>query len=311
MNQKDRLKIGKQQLKNYLASQYPKWRHVQVLIIHIILKNMPNFYSNIIEDIKQPYDATGEITLNKEIKNGLIFSALAETMQYIEDLFSLMLLSKNIEYFVKNVIRYNATKVYQYIKKFNVNDLKNICSEYQIPYFDINKDWQNAQELFLMYKKAILNLQENLAKFVDFYLKYEKFYSQYKHGLSVALNPYGSKTPSSIEANEGYLMIYDNTEISKITAKSKKLICIPHLTPAVAKSILQLNQEENLLRAEFNILSIDDLIIISKNIGEMLEILHLNLFEICNNTEKTDFNEYYLPYKQDNKYIKMGFPVDN
>lgn len=310
MKKEDRLIIGKQQLKNYLASQYPKWRYVQILTISKILKNLRDFYRDDIEDIKQPYDMSGEITINKEVKNGLIFSALAETIQYIEDLFSLMKFSKNIEYFVKNVIKYNATTIYQYIKTFKIEDLKFICEEYQIPYFNINEEWRDYPELFFIYKEAILNLQQNITKIVEFYKKYESFYLQYKHGLTVALNPFGSEQPSLLDINEGYLMIYDKVEISKIMAsKKQKMILIPHLTQEVAKSVSQLNQEENLLRAEISTICIEELLELSKNICELLQILHTNLINICDNTEKQDFHNFCLPYKKDNKYATMGFPV--
>jgi len=104
MTDEERLKAGKYQLKIYHANQYTLWRVAMVKSLKQIIDNMDKFYKDMKFELKQTDDDTGDKTVHCEIKNGLMFEALAQSMQAIEDLFSLMLNARNIPFLSKMLL---------------------------------------------------------------------------------------------------------------------------------------------------------------------------------------------------------------
>lgn len=72
--------------------------------------------------------------IKNEVRIGWIFEALSHAEQAIEDLFSFLMLSKNIDTFVKNVVNYNATDVKRYIWNFKTNDPSKFLGEFFLPW---------------------------------------------------------------------------------------------------------------------------------------------------------------------------------
>lgn len=309
MKKEDRYIVGKQQLQYYISCQYPKWRYAYVKSIEKILNNLDDFYVDNIRELKQDYDLSGEITINKEIKNGLYFAALSETMQYIEDLFSLMLLSRDIEYFAKNVITYNATKIIQYIEKFNVDDVQYILQEYQIPYFDLDNKWEDFPDVFEDYKVAVLLIQDMFKLIKSFFMKYKLYYNQYKHGLSIGLNPFCTNANGNDKLDEATLMVFDNKQFQKrYRNKPIPALIIPNLTPEIAQNAIQLNEEENLLRTILSTISFAEIINVSKNTNILIQLLHNNLWNISENKNIKGLHKYQFPTKLLNETLTISFP---
>ena len=103
LTEKEKFEAGKAQMYQYLDSQYLAWHIVAVESIKKLILNLDDFYSDITGE-NQPLSIVEHEQIKNEVRIGWIFEALSHAEQAIEDLFSFLMLSKNIDTFVKNVV---------------------------------------------------------------------------------------------------------------------------------------------------------------------------------------------------------------
>ena len=179
MTKEERYKAGQSQMKFYYSNLYLDWRYVEVLTIN-----------NIVNKFDIVYD---EYKNDKEmIINGWYYEAMAQTIQSIEDLFSMVFYSKDVEWFAKSVIHYNASEIKKKIEKYECKDINKLCEDFRIPYLNMSIEWP-VQDTYDFVKKSLIFIQDSISNIIIFYKKYYKDYCQYKHGMSVALSKFGNK----------------------------------------------------------------------------------------------------------------------
>jgi hypothetical protein len=240
----------------YLQSYYSDWRLAKILTIKKVLSNRCDFYSDIIHDIKGDHDSVGEATIAQEIKHGLHFDAIAHCVQYVEDLFAFFRAAELPDYFVKNIITYDAGQVTNKIKGCRP-DAKMVSNLYHFPHDLPFSDVASREG----YDKGVLNLIELTKDCVKFYKDYEFIYNQYKHGLSVAMRPVGTTyVKEQIEEDkagtfEACLAVYDNFGLETATKKgnfnTKHGVIMPGFSENVQPFISELSAENNYLRLVF------------------------------------------------------------
>jgi hypothetical protein len=240
----------------YLNSYYANWRLTKVLTIEKLLKARHTFYNDIILDVKDHRDEDGSATIAQEIKNGLYFDAIAHCVQYVEDLFALIKAAQQPDYFVKNIITYKAGEVTNFIKSFNA-DAKTVAKVYHFPH-DIKFQKQEDQNVFDEGVQKLICLTEEI---ISFYKGYEFIYNQYKHGLTVAMRPFGNiYTTDQIKKDmagdsEPYLAVYDNLNLEAASKKGtfnlRQGVLMPGFTENVQPFIADLSKENNFLRFVF------------------------------------------------------------
>lgn len=160
LTEKEKFEAGKAQMYQYLDSQYLAWHIVAVESIKKLILNLDDFYSDITGE-NQPLSIVEHEQIKNEVRIGWIFEALSHAEQAIEDLFSFLMLSKNIDTFVKNVVNYNATDVKRYIWNFKTNDPSKFLGEFFLPYFDLDDSltWADHQDCYIEYRIAVLRMQ--------------------------------------------------------------------------------------------------------------------------------------------------------
>lgn len=312
MDNNARLRAGKHQLRYYMSCQYPMWRVVMVKSIRRILDNLNEFYAPIREEIRSSEDEIIEDTEQVEIRNGLFFEALSQSVQAVEDLFSLMKNCNDTEYFAKKVITYKANEVTQYIRGFDSDNLESVLKEFHVPYFSPNDPWEN-REVFNQYCIASKIIQEYVKELVEHHKTYYFHYCQYKHGLTVALRPYGTrnKKPSGSNAHEGIAMVFDNIFFGKRYRKSPPALMIPDVHPDLPGCITALHNEDNLLRAELKVVNIDLFVGVVEKAYTLLSVLQKNLVMKSEQFEDTQIIEYAFPTKNYQRLLIIGFPTGN
>ena len=253
MTNEERTKASKDQILRYLFSYYPQWRVVKISAIKKILDNKYEFFKDIIPTFKQPDDDTGAATIPQELTNGLIFNALAECLQYIEDLFLLVKCSKDQDWFIKNIVTYRSGRITNFIESFD-SSTKSLCKFFLFPLVSKN-DWPN-RETRDAFDVGVKDLKEKVDDIKLFFKEYKFFYNQYKHGLTIALRPYGIFDKETIDKKKlkrtsAYIVACDNLSIDKIIGQSdrfKQFLAMPCLTPNTKKHLNALQAEDNLLR---------------------------------------------------------------
>ncbi len=250
MTDEQRLKASIDQIEGFFRSYYFGWRLAKILINEKVLINRREFLADISTDLKQYEEQNPETIIAQEIANGLSFDILSNCIQYIEDLFALLKAGKKKEFFIKELITYNAGKVENFIKEKMNN--ATLCDLFYFPKIkDIeNEDVKNAINDGLTKLAAKINLIK------EFYNTYQFHYNQYKHGLTVALKPYGDLDPSFLEnvykaEFNPYLVAIDNLAIKKVSSNKHRYqdyMMMPCLTKNTSPFISQLDSEDNLLR---------------------------------------------------------------
>jgi hypothetical protein len=173
----------------YIQNYYPDWRLAKVLTIKKLLAQRYEFYKDFIQDVKSHRDENGEATIAQEIRNGLYFDAISQSVQYVEDLFALINASLKPDYFIKNIINYDAGKVTNLIKSFNANvSAKKISEAFHFP-DNLPFTTEDDKKAYDVQVDYLLSLVKDVAKF---HKDYEYFHNQYKHGLAVAMRPFGN-----------------------------------------------------------------------------------------------------------------------
>lgn len=314
---RERYLSGKAQMKMFGANQYPYWRVVAVKSIRKILLDADSFYSNLEDEIYFNKSGEGETNnqidiVNNEIKNGWMFEAISQAEQAIEDLFSLLKNSNDIAYFAKNVVNYNATEVKKYIWNFQADKLEYIMQEFKLPYCLLDEPWED-QDTFELYKESILRMQQWLQELITFHKKYYLDYCQYKHGMSVALCPFGQQHMKSEEKrnpHEGVLITFDSYTVEKRHKVSGGLPQIAmYVDPKILPYIRHLHSEGNLLHYSMHVVSIDEIVSITEKAFALLNIVWVNLLKRCEITDEDKVNKYAFPANDYKKYYIIEFPV--
>ncbi len=253
MNAEDLRSASRDQIKRYLASFYPDWRYAKILSLEKILQSKFEFFETIKDDIKQPDDQTGDATVAQELTNGLLFSALVECTQYVEDFLVFLRSTSDLDHFIQRVVTYSAGKIANFAKAMDCGE-DNLRSLFLVPIIRAT-DWP-APEMSLKYAEGVETLCQHTLEVVDFYLKHSFFYAQYKHGLTVALRPYCIFRDEQIERSRknpasGHLVAVDNLSIRSVFSQSERFhgtVVIPALTENTKSHLADLDEENNLLR---------------------------------------------------------------
>lgn len=314
---RERYLSGKAQMKMFGANQYLYWRVAAVKSMRKILLDADRFYSDLEDEIY--FDKSGETEannqidiVNNEIKNGWMFEAISQAEQAIEDLFSLLKNSDDIAYFAKNVVNYNATEVKKYIWNFQADKLEYIMQEFKLPYFLLDEPWEN-REVFEFYKESILRMQQWLQELIAFHKKFYLDYCQYKHGMSVALRPFGRQHMKSEERrnpHEGVLMTFDSYTVEKRHKVSGTLPQMAmYLDPTIIPYVSRLHSEGNLLHYSMHVVNIDEIVSITEKAFALLNIVWTNLLKRCEITDEDKVNEWAFPANDYKSCYIIGFPV--
>lgn len=198
-------------------------------------------------------------------------------------------------YFAKNVVNYNATEVKKYIWNFKTEDIKYIMDEFNLPYFTLDKPWEN-EKTFAYYKTAVLLMQQYLQELVAFHKKYYLDYCQYKHGISVALCPFGkqhTKNEEKRDLHEGVLMTFDSYTVGKRQKASGELPqMMMYLTPEIMPYVSRLHFEGNLLHYSMHVVDIDEVAQITEKAFTLFNIVWVNLIKRCEVTNEDKIHEW-------------------
>lgn len=249
MTDKERQAASKDQIERFFSSYFSHWRLARILLNEKILAEKYAQLNGIAEFIMNEGDDI-EGVIAQEMTSGLEFDTLSHCVQYIEDLFALLNAGKRKEYFVKSVTSYDAGAIKTFInRKFSDKEL---CELFYFPYFEQFDNTENDK----VYKQGLAELRQRVEKLRLFYEQYHFFYEQYKHGLTVALRPFGNYSPEQIlddkhGKGKSYLAAFDSLSVRKASKKKGRYpdyMLMPCFTENVQKHIKTLEAEDNLLR---------------------------------------------------------------
>lgn len=313
LTEKARYTAGKSQLVTFLSNKYLLWRIVAVKSIRKLLLEADDFYKDILTDAMQP-DASVDV-VNHEIRNGWLYEAMAQSEQAIEDLFSLLKNSTEIAYFAKNVVNYRAPEVKQYIWNFDCNNIEYMMEQFKLPYFPLDdaQAWGEHQDVFQIYKESVLLMQDYLSRLIQYHKRYYLDYCQYKHGMAVALRPFGKSHKHNEKPEnllEGVFMTFDNYSVDKRMRTGEIPQLAFMLTPEVQPYLVALHNEQNLLHYTMHHADIEEAVKITEMAYTLEAVVWENLIKRSETSDEDTIHEWAFPLIDYRKQAVIGFPVD-
>lgn len=315
MTDEERLNASIDQIYTYYDSQYTEWRIAVVKSIRKILLNLEGFYQNLLPELE--YENDNRDIVHCQIRNGWFYEAVSQAEQAIEDLFSTMMNLGDMAYFAKDVIRYSAAKVKDYIWNFKADDLEYICDQLGIPYFSFDEPWEH-EDVFEGYKEALLRTRGFIKELQEFHKKYYQDYCQYKHGLSVGLNPMQNplmkddvERLNKLMENplEGGLQTFHQGTLAQYQARTGSLPAMGLLLkPGTHKHLRELHDEGNLLFFTMHHVDMDEIVKITEQACILLNVLWTNIIWRCQEKETDEFHRIAFPAEDIRHTYEIGFP---
>lgn len=281
--------------------------------IQKILINIDDFHYGIDSDDIQDADRD---YVHLEIKNGWLYEAVSHAEQVIEDLFSVLMTSKDIDTFAKDVIQYSVGKV-KNIYGILMTRIWNMLHRNFVCLFSMDEEWGNA-EAFSHYKESLLLIQQYTKELKAFHIKYYRDYCRYKHGLSVGLtpmqNPLMKEDTERVEAmksnpGEEALYTFHSEPVDEYEKKNRELPAMTiFLKPGIQPHVRALHDEKNLLYSTLHVVNIMEVVKITEKASILLDIVFRNILNKC--SEKEYFSEIALPVERMEECVIIGFPTE-
>ncbi|OJW81753.1 MAG: hypothetical protein BGO69_14700 [Bacteroidetes bacterium 46-16] len=287
---------------HYLSAMGYDWRLIKVRGIEKMLIEKYTFF----KELTPQYDEGAEAMIAQEVTIGLYCDAISECVQYVEDLFALIRASENPDYFIKNIITYQAGQVTSKIKTF-VSNKESIETAFHLPKgitFSLQEDTEN-------YANGIVEMQNLCNDIIKFYQEYEYFYVQYKHGLTIPFRPFGNSYSVEQVSQEKcgelvpFIAAYDNFNLKassqRGTFSTNHGVMMPGFSENVQAVLTTLHDENNYLRFVFPPnpdLHISQLVIVAKKINLCIRTFVYNFYHKLKDNPNsiasqipTDFNK--------------------
>jgi len=318
----DKKKANDSQMQTFLSGYDDQWRLTKLVSIKMMLEDREKLKRKLRSFYGPDFKKNEDDYVYNETTNGLIFSAISELLMYFEDYFVLMNYIREDEEFIKQVVQYWAGTIGKVPKRISQLSDDNLIKAYMIPNKDYILGVMSDQSIDIkesnleIYDQGVKNILDYTKVIVESFNKYRFFYNQYKHGLTVALRPFGGKLNKSElirrkSSLDGLPVCYDNETIEKSFSNGKsRAFVIPNLTPDIQPGITQLQEEQNLLRYHYeDIVDINDLINIGKKVHLLIRTLIKNRFDYVY-PEKDQANTLFLPYpKKRNEFSFAQFTI--
>jgi hypothetical protein len=317
MAESNKEKANRDQINTFLNAYYSEWRYIEILSIEKRLAEKYEFYADIIEQVKKTDNSAGEHTIAQAVSNGLMFEAIQHSIQYIEDLFAFIHAAKNKTYFIRNIIQYNAGKIENSINSFKF-EKKYICEKFQFPFYPDDKDYTDEErKTWGLMQEAIDRLGGIVKEVIEYHKTYRFFYNQYKHGLSIALRPYGHAGKERVEQDKKgeanpYPVALDSLNFKNAERNqygNKGYLMMPAFTNNVRPLLNLFQKENNLLRYVLppEGTEIENIVNIAEKTKRCLQILMHNFISVVNDTEKMNLR---LPAEKDDEVLEFYITVD-
>ncbi len=169
MNTEERNKANKDQINQFISAYYSEWRFIQILSVQKQLSNKYSYFQEIVDKIKETDNSAGDKTIAQEITNGLLFDAVQQSIQYIEDLFAFINASSKKDFFIRSIIQYKAGKIDNSISSFK-NSKNIICKHFHFPnYPESEIESVEDEELMKVMNEGISRLGVIVEEIIEYY----------------------------------------------------------------------------------------------------------------------------------------------
>lgn len=150
--------------------------------------------SYVAQQTDEPTGSVTASTIHLPVTAGLYAAALGETVMYAEDLFTLLRGLRSPQRFVADTVNFPGSKVVGLVGKLERLDIDGVSKAFFIP----SGTWLGLDgDDLASYDAGRALLHERLHRVIAWWRKYRFLQQQYKHGMTLALQPFGAELPEA------------------------------------------------------------------------------------------------------------------
>ncbi len=150
---------------------------------------------------------------------------------------------------------------------------------------------------------GLTRLSERVRAIADWYATYEDFHVQYKHGLKLAMRPYGNPTPEAIAERRsnvrGGLLAFTSEPVTQLlkAPQQQQGMIFPNLIPEARAHLKALVERRAILRYKQSgpEVDLDEVAIISGTVAQLLRIAAVNRLAISTGLDEHGLYHFDLP----------------
>ena len=293
-------------IRRFLSAWDPSWRWVLLLGMRELRADTPKLGRVAAERHGDEGFAEAAYTAGP-VATGITAAALNETALHCEDLFALLKFIRSTD-FVGDVMRYSAGGVTRFGEDLAKKSRDEVRRLFLFPDMDtIRTGLDGVEDIeadLALIDEHLDHLYELVQKVVSWYVEFKWFHVQYKHGLKVALRPFGTPTDEAVaerlETVTMPLFAFSNetiTEMMKRPLQQQGMMMFDLDNPAINPHINRLVEERRLLRYQSSgkAVDLDELIDLSWEISRLLRCLIHNCVALLDGLGENSIQAFELP----------------
>lgn len=297
------------QVITFFTSWRPEWRLVKLIGLRRLLRERSAWRDDASEDVM--IGDLDDSYVYGAMTSGLLAGAVSEVVMSCEDLLALLRALREEHHFARRIINYDAGRIRrtadvlggfaedQVAAVFLVPPMSSVDAGFNHPDAP-QRDTAAARQRVV---DARQRLREMVASVCHWYGRYEFFHNRYKHGLSLALQPFGGALPPTTVASRraslsGSVIAYDNDPITDKLVRGQlkwASLTVPNMAPAISPHLKALANDRNLLRYVLGRdMDLGALIETARDVLDLSLIARANRLAFANRTEE-DGHTFELP----------------
>lgn len=248
-----------------------------------------------------------DVYVHGPLIHGLTAAAVNECAQHCEDLFATLRFLRESVDFAKQMLSYNAGAVTAFGRRLTDADDEAIRRMFLVPDVSVvERGLQNSADSgtdLEVYADAVARLGERVRTVAEWYWIYEDFHVQYKHGLKLAMRPYGNPTREAIDERRGNvsgaLLAFTSEPIAKMLAgpKQQQVMAFPNLISEARPYLNALVEDRAMLRYKQSgpPVDLDDVVGVSGTVAQLLRIAAANRIAVADGPDEHGSYKFELP----------------
>jgi len=314
--------VNEAAVRQFFAASDPAWRWVLILGLRDLRANASRLGNLAANESPEGAGWAEDRYVFGPLVHGLTAAAVNECAQHCEDLFAvLMFLREQLE-FAKRMLSYKAGTVTQFGMRLRELDDEAIRRLFIVPDASLVEGGLTGSEdlsgHLAVFNDAVARLAQRVRRVAEWYATYEDFHVQYKHGLKLAMRPYGDPTLEAIDERRANvsaaLMAFTNEPISAMLRGSSQQqgMIFPNLIPEAQAHLAALVEERAVLRYKMSGPPVDlnEVVEISGTVVQLLRIAAANRLAVASGLGEGSIYSFELPGDRRYEVVTVALELD-
>jgi len=184
-----------EQLATFASAYVPSSRLWHLHAIKVALGHLDEVRASYVaQQSEDPRTTVSDSMLYGPVTAGLYAAALGETVMYAEDLFTLLRGLRSPQRFVADTVSFPGSKVVGLVGKLERLDVDGVSKAFFVP----TGSWLGLDgDDLVNFDAGRAVVHERLQQIIQWWRKYRFLQQQYKHGMTLALQPFGADLPEA------------------------------------------------------------------------------------------------------------------